>query len=213
MAADRRTVYLDRRTCIITPDRVDVRPAREAAILPLLGVVVGLASFAAIPLFMYSLPYAALVLLLFVTLISLPLAGIGLVYVLAGANITADRARRAVAWQQGLLGMGVGTRELVPFDEVERWLVEETTISRGRAEDRDDITRYEVVLEKVGGGHALVATATMPRTLGREALARARAVGEALATVSDKPLTLPPERRSRRRGRRLPDQAVEQAAT
>lgn len=211
MPAERRTVYLDRRTCIIEPERIDVRPARAAAVLPLSGVLLGLASFAAIPLFMDTLPYAGLVLLLFFTLISLPLSGIGLVYVLAGASVTADRRGQAVVWQQGFLGMGVGTRELVPFENVERWVVEETTTSRGRG-DRDDIARYEVSLEDTGGRRLPVATATMPRSLAREALGRARSLGEALAAVSGKPLSLPPERRSRR-GRRLPGAPVERAAT
>ena len=35
--AQRREIDLHRRVCVITPDRIDIRPARSAAVAPLIG--------------------------------------------------------------------------------------------------------------------------------------------------------------------------------
>lgn len=207
----RRVIYLDRRTCIIDPDRIDIRPANAAALVPLLGVFVGLAAFIAIPLFLGALPFAVVVLLLLVAIITLPLSGVGLVYAVAGSHITADRAKQSIVWQQGFLGMGIGTEELVPFWKVAEWVVAETTAER-RADGPEDIAQYEVALVKTSGRRLPVATATMPRSLRGEALGRARQVAEALAAMTGRPLTLPPSRRRRRSSRR-PAVPAEQVAS
>lgn len=211
MNEHRRVIYLDRRTCIIEPDRIDIRPAKEAALVPLLGVLVGLAAFVAIPLFLDALPFALVVVLLLVAIIALPLSGLGLVYAIAGSHITADRTKQSIVWQQGFLGMGVGTQELVPFWKVAEWVVAETTEER-RSDGLEDIAQYEVALLKTSGRRLPVGTATMPRSLRGEALGRARQVAEALATMTEKPLTLPPSRR-RRGSHRRPAVPAEQAVT
>src|SRR5690349_8382428 len=82
----KRIVYLDRRVAFIEPDRINVRPALAAALLPLFGLLIGIGAFASIIIFLGSLPFPVVVLLLLVAIISIPLAGIGFVYAVAGAN-------------------------------------------------------------------------------------------------------------------------------
>jgi hypothetical protein len=44
------------------------------------------------------------------------------VYAIAGANVVFDRSKQSGLWQQGFLGMGVGTTELVPFWRMCGWM-------------------------------------------------------------------------------------------
>ena len=44
-APERREIYLDRRVVTVTPDRIDVHPARSIVFLPLLTLLLGLAAF------------------------------------------------------------------------------------------------------------------------------------------------------------------------
>src|SRR4029079_16075726 len=113
--SSRREVYLARRICTITPDRIEVRPARSIIFLPLFTLAIGLAAFPAIFFWGDWLSIGLRLLLTLGALIVVPVSGLGLVYSIAGANIVVDRAKQSIVLQQGYLGMGVGTLELVPF--------------------------------------------------------------------------------------------------
>jgi hypothetical protein len=135
--------------------------------------------------------------------VAIPLAGIGAVYALVGAHIVVDRAKQSATWQQGFLGMGVGTTELVPFWKIERILVEEA----GSAPDGDgrpveEFAQWRIVLQKTSGTRLEVGVVSAARSLGDEALARARTVAAAIADLSGAPLELPEP--VNREPRRLP---------
>src|SRR4029078_11238367 len=104
----KRIVYLNRRVAFIEPDRINVRPALAAALFPLVGLLFGVACFVSIILWLDRLPFAFVLVLLVVAVVSIPLAGIGFVYAIAGANVVFDRRKQSGLWQQGFLGMGVG---------------------------------------------------------------------------------------------------------
>ncbi len=55
MTSEARRIPLDRRVCIVREGRIDLRPERGAVVLPLIGLAVGLALFAAVALFADSL--------------------------------------------------------------------------------------------------------------------------------------------------------------
>ena len=130
--AKKRIVFLDRRMAFIEPHRINVRPALAAALFPLFGLLLGLAAFASIILWLDTLPFAIVLLLLVVAITSIPLAGIGFVYAVAGANVVFEREKQSGVWQQGFLGMGVGTTELVPFWKIAEIRIDETTRERQR---------------------------------------------------------------------------------
>jgi hypothetical protein len=187
----RRIVYLDRRVAFIEPDRINVRPALAAALAPLLGLLLGIAAFASIILWLDELPFWVALLLLAVALVLIPLAGIGFVYAVAGANVVFDRKKQSGVWQQGFLGMGVGTTELVPFWKVEQVRVEETTRDvrwRGHAQD---LAQFEIVLVKVSGKRLKVGDVVVARSMVREGLADVRALADAIAEMSGRPLVAP----------------------
>ncbi len=204
MAADlpakpaKRIVYLNRRVAFIEPDRINVRPALAAALFPLFGLTLGIAAFVSIILWLDRLPFALAMLLLVVAVVSIPLAGIGFVYAIAGANVVFDRRKQSGLWQQGFLGMGVGTTELVPFWKIDQIRIEELTRERQRGE-LQDIAQLEIVLVKVSGKHLKVGDIVVPRSMVRQGLAEVREVASAIAEMTGKPLVAPVVVRRRKR--------------
>lgn len=186
----KRIVYLNRRVAFIEPDRVNVRPALAAALFPLFGLLVGIAAFVSIILWLDRLPFVLVLLLLVVAIVSIPLAGIGFVYTVAGANVVFERRKQSGVWQQGFLGMGVGTTELVPFWKIDHVRIEELTRERQRGE-MQDVAQLEIVVVKQSGKRLRVGDVVVPRSMVRQGLADVRDVAAAIAEMTGKPLVAP----------------------
>jgi hypothetical protein len=189
-AAQRRIVYLNRRMAFIEPGRINVRPALAAALFPLLWLLLGIACAASILLWLDRLPFALTLLLLVTAVVSIPLAGIGFVYAIGGANVVFDGAKQSGVWQQGFLGMGVGTTELVPFHKIDEIRIEETTGERQRGE-LQDVAQFEIVLVKVSGKRLKVGDIVVARSMVREGLAELRTLAKAIAEMTGRPLVSP----------------------
>jgi len=204
--AQRREIDLHRRVCVIRPDTIDIRPARSAAVVPLIGFLLGVFAFVAVLFWLERLPFALALLLMGAAIVLVPLSGMGFVYSVYGANVVIDKRKQSALWQQGLFGMGVGTKELVPFWKMERLEIEE--ISREpQADGAQDFAQYELRLLKASGRLLSLGQVTVPSYLAADGLTRAREIGEAIAAMVEKPLVViagegPPRRRrrSRRRG-------------
>jgi hypothetical protein len=196
---EKRILYLNRRVAFIEPGRINVRPALAAALFPLIWLLLGIACFVSILLWLDTLPFGFVLALLVVAVVSIPLAGIGFVYAVGGANVVFDRAKGSGVWQQGFLGMGVGTTELVPFAKIEQIRIEETTrdnltsvdIRGRRHSERQDVAQFEVVLVKVSGKRLKVGDVVVARSMVREGLADARELADAIAQMTGKPLIAP----------------------
>jgi hypothetical protein len=188
--APKRIVYLNRRVAFIEPDRVNVRPALAAALFPLFGLLLGIGAFVSIVLWLDTLPFVLILLLLVVAVVSIPLAGIGFVYTIAGANVVFERQKQSGVWQQGFLGMGVGTTELVPFWKIDQIRIEELTRERQRGE-MQDVAQLEIVVLKASGKRLSVGDIVVPRSMVRQGLEEVRAVAEAIAEMTGKPLVAP----------------------
>jgi len=195
---EKRIVYLNRRVAFIEPHRINVRPALAAALFPLMGLLSGIAAFVAILLWLGSLPFFLVVLLLVYAVLAMPLAGIGFVYTIAGANVVFEKEKQSGVWQQGFLGMGVGTTELVPFWKIEEIRIEETTGGQRWQGEREDVAQFEIVLIKVSGKRLRIGDLIVPRSLMRQGLGEVREVAEAIAQMTGKPLVAPEVVRRRR---------------
>ncbi|MBI4571300.1 MAG: hypothetical protein HY723_05065 [Chloroflexi bacterium] len=205
--AARREIDLHRRVCVIKPDSIDIRPARSAAVAPLIGFLLGVVAFVSVLLWMEHLPFVLVLALMGAAILLVPFSGMGFVYSVYGANVVINRTKGTALWQQGLFGMGVGTSELVPFAKMEQLEVEE--ISRDeQAGGPQDFAQFEVRLLKVSGRRLSIGQVTVPRAAAAHGFARAREVGEAVAALVDRPLVVigeaprPRRRRRRRRGSR-----------
>ena len=183
----RREIDLHRRVCVIKPDGIEIKPARSAAIAPLIGLFLAISAFVAVVLWLEQLPFVLALLLMGGAILLVPFSGMGFVYSIYGANVVIDRKKQTAVWQQGLLGMGVGTEELVPFAKIERLELDET--SRETQEGTvQDFAQYEIVLLKVSGRRLTLGQVTVPRYMADEGLARAREVAQAIAELVEKPL-------------------------
>jgi hypothetical protein len=179
----RRFIYVDRRVCSITPTRIDVHPARSIIILPLITLILGLAAF---PIIFFGGDSVSVPVRMGLTIFALflvPLSGLGVVYSIAGAHIVVDKAKQSAVLQQGYLGMGVGTQELIPFWKMDRMRVEELTPHDYRGHQQD-FAQYEVNIVKVSGKHIPVCTVTTRRADAEEGLSRAREVASLIAEMA-----------------------------
>lgn len=175
----------------LEPDRINVRPALAAALLPLFGLLLGIVAFVAIVLWVGSMPFFLTLLLLLVAIITIPLSGIGFVYAIGGANVVFDRQKQSGVWQQGFLGMGVGTEELVPFWKIDHIRIDDLTADRLRGGEAQDVAQLEVALIKVSGKRLKVGDVVVHRSMLREGLGDVRELAEAIAEMTGKPLVAP----------------------
>jgi hypothetical protein len=190
--APRRQVELTRRTCIITPDSISIRPSPSALLPPLFGMSLGAICFALIIADVVrwrgALPFWLLAVLLVAALILIPLSGMGLVYGAIGSSVLIDRAKNSVTWQQGLLGLGVGTRELVPFWRIEAIVVAEEGAAEGRT--TEEFAQWEIALVKKNGGRLTIGRVSAPRSLAEPSQGRAVEVARAIADLTAAPLRI-----------------------
>ncbi len=203
---EKRIVYLNRRVAFIEPGRVNVRPALAAALFPLFGLLLGIAAFASIILWLDTMPFWLAPLLLIVTVVTIPLAGIGFVYTIAGTDVVFEQEKQSGVWQQGFLGMGVGTTELVPFWKIREIRIEEVTRERQRGE-LQDLAQLEIVIIKESGKRLRVGDTIVARSMVAEGLADVREVAEALAAMTGKPLIAPTLQRRPKSDVATPEQA------
>ena len=182
-----RTIALDRRVCVVREDRIDIRPSPGAVILPLAAMLVSLACFVAIGLTINVLPLVALAILFIPSVFIFPLAAMGLVYSLVGAHVIIDRRKGSATFQQGWIGLGLGTRELVPFGKIDHIALEETTL--GDVESPwlapVDVRIWDIVLVKTNEKRLSIGMVMIPAEpdLAPEGLSRARQAAGAIAAL------------------------------
>src|SRR3972149_340501 len=84
-----RRIPMHRRTCTVSPGRIDISPSRNSIVWPLVGLMVGGLCFVAIVFGLGTLPFPLVILLLLVGVVIVPLSGMGLVYSFVGGNVAA----------------------------------------------------------------------------------------------------------------------------
>jgi hypothetical protein len=167
----------------VKPERIDIHPARSIIVLPLLTLATGIAIFPTIFFLGDSLSIGVRLLLTFAAIIIVPVSGVGLVYSIGGAHMVIDREKQTAVLQQGFLGMGVGTQELIPFFKIDKVMVRELTPHDYRGH-HEDFAQYEVSILKLSGREVEVGTVTVARAEEKRGLARAREVAGLVAEIS-----------------------------
>lgn len=188
MAALKR-IPLDRRVLVVREDRIDLRPERGAIIFPLIGLLISIALFAAVALFAESLSVTALALMLIPGLLIAPLSAMGLVYSVIGASVVVEAKKKSLRFQQGVLGLGIGTVELVPFWKISHFEIEDFPLGEAAiAGPRPplDLRAWDIVLVKQSGKRLSIAQVISPNTpdLIDEAFGRALDAAEAIADMT-----------------------------
>jgi len=160
MSDEVRRIPLDRRVCVVRQNRIDLRPERGALVWPLIGLAIGLALFAAVALFANDLSATALALMLIPGVIIAPFSAMGLIYSVIGAAVVIEAKKQSVRFQQGVLGLGLGTVELVPFWKIER--IEVSDFPLGDAPSHlprpaFDLRAWDILLVKTSGKRLSIA--------------------------------------------------------
>ncbi len=194
MATETRRIALDRRVCVVGEGRIDIRPERGAIIGPFIGLVIAGGLFTAIAAYSNDLSVYVLAPMLLGAVILAPFSAMGFLYSLIGAAVVIETGKQSVRFHQGVLGLGLGTVELVPFwkidhVEVEDWDMGEATIG-GRAPF--ELRAWDIILVKVSGKRLPLAQvmAAANNDLVDEAWDRALDAAEAIGAMVGRPVVI-----------------------
>src|SRR5437870_13096776 len=83
-----------------------------------------------------------------------PLSAMGVIYSIIGAAVVVERQKQSVRFQQGVLGLGLGTVELVPFWKNERIEVDDFALGDAPSHlprPAFDLRAWDIVLVKTSG--------------------------------------------------------------
>lgn len=175
-------IYLQRTVAVVSEDSIAVRPARVQWIAPAIQASLTAIAVWLLITFLDSWPLWLLAILLVIALLLGPVSVLGLVYNLFGSEFLIERAKQSARWQQGFLGLGIGTAELVPF-----WRIGHVEVVSDAAEalssgQERDFLQFDVRLVKDNDRVLDIGTITAPRTFAAEAAGRAnrlvRYIGE-----------------------------------
>lgn len=190
MSQEVRRIPLDRRVLVVREHRIDLRPERGAVLFPLTGLLISGALFAIIILFASSLSATALALILLPGLLLAPFSAMGLVYSIIGASVVVEKEKQSIRFQQGVLGLGIGTMELIPFWKIEH--IELADFDLGEAPKGGpppvlDLRAWDIVIQKTSGKRMSVAQvmAANVTDLIDEGFARAHEAAEAIAAMTE----------------------------
>jgi hypothetical protein len=185
-----KRIPLDRRVLIVREQRIDLRPERGAVLFPLIGLAIALTLFGIVVLLANSLPAGLLLLILIPGLLLAPFSGMGLVYSVIGASVVVEKKKHSVRFQQGVLGLGIGTMELVPFWKIEHIAVEDFALGDVTPNGPPpilDLRAWDIVLVKKSGKRlsvGQVVAANSPDLID-EGFGRALDAAEAIAAMSE----------------------------
>jgi hypothetical protein len=188
----RKEILLHRSMALISDDKVEIKSARGTVILPLVGILIAAASIYLLATNGMSLPLWALMSILAVLLFLVPISVMALIGAVAGADVVVDRKKGSATWQQGYLGMGIGTKELVPFAKIDHL---EITVDGGEPDrwrdQADDLRQFSLVLVKASGKRLTLTNVPVPPSAQAEGMDRTLAVGNAIAALAGTTVKLP----------------------
>jgi ABC-type transport system involved in cytochrome bd biosynthesis fused ATPase/permease subunit len=183
-AGEQRRIPLHRAVAVITADSIAVRQTRAGLIGPLIELVLTVVAVWAIMRFINSWPLGVLFVLALIVTVLGPLALIGFVNNVVGSSFLMERAKESARWQQGLLGLGIGTFELVPFARVQRFEVTSDYDDELASGMDQDLVDWQVMLIKDNDKELTVGRVVAARFVAREAGERANALATALGEMS-----------------------------
>ncbi len=188
----RTEILLHRAMAVIGPEKIEIKSARGTVILPLLGLATSLALGWWLIDRGFTMPLWVLVSVLLFCMFLVPLSVMSLIASVVGADVIVDARKGSATWQQGYLGMGIGTKELVPFEKIDHLevTVEGAETDRWREQD-DDLRQFALVLVKRSGKRLTIAQVPVPSYGQADGMDRTLAVGQAVAKLVGSNVTIP----------------------
>lgn len=188
----RREILLHRSMAIIAPERIEIKSARGTIILPLLGLLIAAGVIALLALGSFDLPLWALMVILLVLLFLFPVCVMALIGAIVGSDVIIDAKKGSATWQQGYLGLGIGTKELVPFGKIDHLevLIEGAEADRWH-DNTDDLRQFSLELVKTSGKRLILSNVPVPAYGQADGMDRTLAVGHAVAALVGSTVTIP----------------------
>lgn len=183
MPAER--IPLQRTVAVVREDSIAVRPSRGQLLGPLIELGLALGAVGAIVLWLNVLPLLVLMLLLLVSLILGPVAVLGIVYNAIGSSFLMERKKRSARWQQGFLGMGIGTVDFVPFQRIKRIEVTGDYDDELASGEVQDIVQWTVVMVKDNDRRLTIGSVAAARPLADLGAERANRLATHVATMAE----------------------------
>ncbi|MFN8639783.1 MAG: hypothetical protein U0360_10100, partial [Dehalococcoidia bacterium] len=178
MRASVERIPMQRAVAVIREGSIAIRPGWGQLVVPLVQVGLTAGAVFLVVAFMNALPLWLLVVLLIVALLLGPAAVLGIIYSVYGTEFLIEQHKGTARWHQGFLGLGIGTFELVPFERIEKVIVEsdlDADLTSGQAQD---LVEIDVRIVKDNGRVLDVASVTAPHVFAAEALGRANRLAE-----------------------------------
>jgi len=177
---------------LISANKVEIKSARSMVLIPALGLLIAGVAVTFLAIRGFDLPFWSLIVILLACLILVPFSVMGLISAIVGADVIVDKEKNSATWQQGYLGMGIGTKELVPFEKI-AYL--EVTIE-GDQPDRwrdqtDSLRQFALTLVKRSGKRLTLAQVPVPAYGQADGMDRTLAVGNAIAVLTGTTVRLP----------------------
>ena len=188
----RTEVLLHRSMAVIGPEKIEVKAARGTIILPIVGLLISIGLGWLMATRGFTMPFWLLVTLLLVCMVLVPFSVMSLISAVAGADVVVDARKGSATWQQGYLGMGIGTKELVPFAKIDHLEVTVEGDQPDRWRDEvDDLRQFALVLVKQSGKRLTLAQVPVPAYGQADGMDRTLAVGQAVAKLVGSKVTIP----------------------
>ncbi len=188
----RHEVLLHRSMSVIGDSKIEIKSARSTVIIPVFFFTLAVIAGLVLAVQNDSLPLWSMVVLLLFCLSAAPISVIALIGATVGADVVIDASKNSVTFQQGYLGMGIGTNELVPFERIDHLEVEVD----GDQPDRwkgttDSFRQFALILEKDNGKRLRLCNVPVPRAAQNDGMDRTLAVGNAVAAVTGSEIRIP----------------------
>jgi len=188
----RTEVLLHRSMAVFGPEKIEIKSARGTVILPLIGLLLACGIGWYIAREGFTLPLWALIVLLLVCMVLVPFSAMSLISSVVGADVVVDARKGSATWQQGYLGMGIGTKELVPFTRIDHFEITVEGDEADRWRDQvDDLRQFALILVKDNGKRLTLAQVPVPAYGQADGMDRTLAVGQAVAKLVGSKVTIP----------------------
>ncbi|RLT28086.1 MAG: hypothetical protein DWI48_01645 [Chloroflexi bacterium] len=183
-------IFLQRAIAVVEADRISIYPARVQVIGALIEI--GLAGLAVLGIVLGfdSLPVWVLMPLLLVALLLGPIGVLGLIFGVIGTAFVMDRQARTARWQQGFLGMGIGTTDGTGFARIAGVEVTSDGDDALRSGEHQDVITWDVEIVKDDGVRMPVGTVITSRPMAMDGATRANRLAEVLGEMAGVEVTL-----------------------
>lgn len=188
----RTEVLLHRSMAVLGVEKIEIKSARGTVILPLISLLLAVGAGWYIAREGFTLPLWALIALLLFCMMLVPFSAMSLISSVVGADVVVDARKGSATWQQGYLGMGIGTKELVPFTRIDHFEITVEGDEADRWHDQtDDLRQFALVLVKDNGKRLTLAQVPVPAYGQADGMDRTLAVGQAVAKLVGSKVTIP----------------------